>query len=190
MSFSNTPGSAQTPVFTPQFSFSDIPMGCTSETTTPLVAKAQRDRTRNRILPCTDKINSSLKHLDPSPHTPSTPRTPSSNSSRSHPWQSRGQGTIHAKLQAQLALGDPAPLPPIGQVHQKRTSRDRDTDSSTFGRRSQVDFTASPGKRMKRMSDASMTSSISLEGTEDWELERFLREVESKEKLARQSGRI
>jgi len=65
-------------------------------------------------------------------------------------------------------------------------------DGSTFGRRSIVDFTASPsrGKRMKKMSDVSIDSSISGEGTEDWELERFLREVENKEHLARQSGRF
>lgn len=55
-----------------------------------------------------------------------------------------------------------------------------------------MDFTASPskGKRVKKMSDVSMDSSVSGEGTEDWELERFLRDVENKEHLARQSGRF
>jgi len=165
MSFSTTPGTGTPSVYTPG-------------------VKPQKDRTKNRILPYTERINQTLQPAE------ITPRSSASSSKRSiksgkETWHS-GPQSIYGRFQAQIALGTPAPLPPAN------TDESIEMDGSTFGRRSIVDFTASPsrGKRMKKMSDVSIDSSISGEGTEDWELERFLREVENKEHLARQSGRF
>ena len=167
----------------PDISFSTTPGTGTPGACTPGV-KPQRDRTKNRILPYTDRINQTLQHSE------ITPRSSASSSKRSiksgkETWHS-GPQSIYGRFQAQNALGTPALLPPAN------VDESIEMDGSTFGRRSLVDFTASPsrGKRMKKMSDVSIDSSISGEGTEDWELERFLREVENKEHLARQSGRF
>jgi hypothetical protein len=167
----------------PDMSFSTTPGAGTSSVYTPGVGvKAQRDRSKNRILPYTERILKSSEFA--------TPRSSASSSKRSiksgkETWHS-GPNSFYGKFQAQLALGTPAPLPPAN------FDESIEMDSSTFGRRSQVDFSASPrkGKRAKKMSDVSMDSSVSCEVTEDWELERFLREVESKEHMARQSGRF
>ena len=171
----------------PDISFSTTPGTGTPAVHTPGV-KPQRDRTKNRILPYTDRINQTLQHSE------FTPRSSASSSKRSiksgkETWHS-GPQSICGRFQAQIALGTPAPLPPANSAEEYEQSIEM--DGSTFGRRSLVDFTASPsrGKRMKKMSDVSIDSSISGEGTEDWELERFLREVENKEHLARQSGRF
>jgi len=208
MSFSTTPGYGQTPpIFTPRFASAST---STPSTGTPLAAKAQRDRTKNRILPYTDRINASSKFTGwnsrsppkiPSGHSSmtsasSSKRSITSTSGNGETWQSSNDPeNLFGRLQAGLALGKPAHV--AGPSRTRNTNAiplDKDLDSSTFGRRSEtgshVDFTASPGKRGKKMSNASMASSLSGDGTEDWELERFLKEVESKEHMARQSGRF
>lgn len=173
----------------PDMSFSTTPGAGTPSVHTPGV-KAQRDRTKNRVLPYTERINQTLQ----SEHTPRSSASSSKRSIKSgkETWHS-GPNSIYGRFQAQIALGTPAPLPPANvNDNDDGNEVSFEMDSSTFGRRSQVDFTASPsrGKRVKKMSDVSMDSSVSGEGTEDWELERFLRDVENKEHLARQSGRF
>jgi hypothetical protein len=204
MSFSTTPGAGQTPsIFTPRFASASTSAPSTG---TPLASKAQRDRTKNRILPYTDRIHASLKSPEWTSRSP--PKIPSGHSSmksassskrstkftsgNGETWRPNGLDSIYGQFQAGLALGQPANVQ-AGPSRTRTTTAvplGKDLDSSTFGRRSQVDFTASPGKRGKKMSDASMASSLSGDGTEDWELERFLKEVETREHMARQSGKF
>ena len=173
----------------PEMSFSTTPGATTPSVSTPAPVKAQKDRSKNKIVSYTERINQSLKSDEWA-----TPRSSASSSKRSiksgkETWNS-GPKSIYGRFQAQVALGNPAPLPP--STSNSNADESFEMDSSAFGRRSRVDFTASPtrGKRAKKTSDVSMGSSVSGEGTEDWELERFLREVENKEHLARQSGRF
>jgi hypothetical protein len=204
MSFSTTPGAGQTPsIFTPRFASAST---SNSSAGTPLASKAQRDRTKNRILPYTDRIHASLKSPEWNSRSPpkissghssmksasSSKRSTKSTSGNGETWRPDGLDSIYGQFQAGLALGQPARVQ-AGPSRTRTTTAvplSQDLDSSTFGRRSQVDFTASPGKRGKKMSVASMASSLSGDGTEDWELERFLKEVETREHMARQSGRF